>query len=216
MQVCACQLSLQSITLLLAPSPLFLLLLLLSLLLLLLVAVVAVAADDHIAATSAALVAAVAAAAATAFAAAITAVVWCCCCLELLLLLLLLLLLVVVIGVAVAVDVAVKDPSGCHIAVAVDVQICKTRQLNSKAKSTKMDELVNLGHQGIAVVSGRRGKEVWRFQRQQGCMDPKQSEVCLREDRRTYESRRQRQCGAFRRSPQSEVKVCTGVLQVRV
>ena len=152
-------------------------LLLLLLLLLLLVVVVAVAADDHIAAISAALVAAVAAAAAaTAFASASTAVVWCCCCLELLLLLLLLLLLVVVIGVAVAVDVAVKDPSGCHIAVAVDVQICKTRQLNSKAKSTKMDELVNLGHQGIAVVSGRRGKEVWTFQRQQGYMDPKRSQ----------------------------------------
>ena len=92
MQVCACHLSLQSITLLLAHSPLFLLLLLLSLLLLFLVAVVAVAADDHIAAISAALVAAVAAAA-TAFAAAVTAAVWCCCCLVLLLLLLLLLLL---------------------------------------------------------------------------------------------------------------------------
>ena len=92
MQVCACHLSLQSITLLLAHSPLFLLLLLLSLLLLFLAAVVAVAADDHIAAISAALVAAVAAAA-TAFAAAVTAAVWCCCCLVLLLLLLLLLLL---------------------------------------------------------------------------------------------------------------------------
>ena len=87
MQVCACHLSLQSITLLLAHSPLFLLLLLLSLLLLFLAAVVAVAADDHIAAISAALVAAVAAAA-TAFAAAVTAAVWCCCCLVLLLLLL--------------------------------------------------------------------------------------------------------------------------------
>ena len=61
MQVCACQLSLERITLLLARSPLFLLLLLLALLLLFLVAVVAVAADDHIAAISAALVAAVAA-----------------------------------------------------------------------------------------------------------------------------------------------------------
>ena len=87
MQVCACHISLQSITLLLAHSPLFLLLLLLSLLLLFLAAVVAVAADDHIAAISAALVAAVAAAA-TAFAAAVTAAVWCCCCLVLLLLLL--------------------------------------------------------------------------------------------------------------------------------
>ena len=53
---------------------------------------------------------------AAAFVAAVTAVVWCCCCLELLLLLLLLLLLVVVIGVAVAVAVAVKDPSGCFLA----------------------------------------------------------------------------------------------------
>ena len=53
MQVCACQLSLERITLLLARSPLFLLLLLLALLLLFLVAVVAVAADDHIAAISA-------------------------------------------------------------------------------------------------------------------------------------------------------------------
>ena len=115
MQVCACHLSLQSITLLLAHSPLFLLLLLLSLLLLFLAAVVAVAADDHIAAISAALVAAVAAAA-TAFAAAVTAAVWCCCCLVLLLLLLLLLLLVFVIAVAVAVSVAVQDSSGCFLA----------------------------------------------------------------------------------------------------
>ena len=55
MQVCACQLSLERITLLLARSPLFLLLLLLALLLLFLVAVVAAAADADIAAIGAAL-----------------------------------------------------------------------------------------------------------------------------------------------------------------
>ena len=62
----------------------------------------------------------------------------------------LLLLLPVAVVVAVAVDVHIAAISAplvavdVHIAVAVDVQICKTRQLKAKAKSTKMDELVQI------------------------------------------------------------------------
>ena len=117
-----------------------------------------------------------------------------------------------------AVDVAVKDPSGCHIAVAVDVQICKTRQLNSKAKSTKMDELVNLGHQGIAVVSGRRGKEVWTFQRQQGYMDPKRSKSAFEKIAglmRAADKDSVRRFAETLKAKSKSVQELKGVLQVR-